>query len=1068
MTPARLLLLALAVAQPLYAQRMSHPVMSSRDDARSSPRSHASPPDTVRILAAMAQFQADTDNRTSGDGRFVLTPPAAEIIDAPPRNRAYFEQHLLFLENYYRRVSRGAVTVRWTVVDSVFTLAQQMEAYSPRRGEDTRRVADLARDTWAAVGASGLVPDFSAYNCFVVFHAGVGRDVDLAAELGYDPTPFDIPSLYFGLKGFQDVYGPDFQGFPVPGGLVQNSIVLPETENRTIPTAGGDFLLELGINGLLCASVGNWLGLPDLFNTATGASGIGRFGLMDGQSIFSWSGVFPPEPSAWEKYWLGWVAPFTAVPGTQAVSLPADIPGRPDSVLLLPIGPGEYFLVENRNRDPRRNGQTVTAVFNGATTTRTFPRDTTGFNAFDVSALAGVVTDAEDFDWSLPGGVAESGEFFDGGLLVWHVDEEAIARGLAANGVNADPARPGVDLEEADGSQDIGQQYEFLSPGAGSEAGTALDFWYRGNPAPVYRNTFDATTFPNSASARGAASHVTLDSFSVRGPQMTFTARIGDGALRPVAGFPRRLGEALGKTSLAATPRGFLLSTAGDSLSVIGPVATPPPATVAGKAYAWTTAGTPLLPGGRSDGLIARTAAAPAGPLRFGDGPTLQDLDADGLPELLLPQAADTPPAGVTGLRAFSLAGAGADSLAPPLAVTPLAGTPGPAAVAGASLTAVPASGGLVYFVNTQGAVVDSLSAGAPVAGVTRAEGQNAFLVATTGGRIILTTRRAGPGTETPDRSVSLGGPLAFPPVGGLLRRGDTAPSYAAVTADGRMHVLRGDLSPVPGFPVAAGAAPATPPAFADVDGDGSRDLVFFSGTTIRALNAAGASLDFFPVTVAGAETLASPPVVADVDGDGSAEIAGVTSGGLVVAYGRSGRMAAGFPLQAGQSRAQAIAVVGPASTLNTWSIALAVASADDGTVSAWTTAADLPVPPAAPWPQFQGDAAHSGFASGAATGAPSVQEFFPASRAYNWPNPVYDGKTRIRYYVRDDATVSITIYDFAGDLVAKLSGPGVGGLDNEVEWDASGVQNGVYFARIEAAGQGGSGVAVVKVAVVK
>ena len=101
-------------------------------------------------------------------------------------------------------------------------------------------------------------------------------------------------------------------------------------------------------------------------------------------------------------------------------------------------------------------------------------------------------------------------------------------------------------------------------------------------------------------------------------------------------------------------------------------------------------------------------------------------------------------------------------------------------------------------------------------------------------------------------------------------------------------------------------------------------------------------------------------------------------------------------------------------------------------------------------------------------TGAPLSNEFFPKGRAYNWPNPVYDGKTRIRYYVRDDATVNITIYDFAGDLVAKLSGPGVGGLDNEVEWDASGVQNGVYFARIEAAGQGGSGVAVVKVAVVK
>jgi hypothetical protein len=1025
-------------------------------------------PDTVRILVAMVQFQQDADERTSGDGRFLLAPATEPVVDAPPHDRAYFENHLRSAGHYYQTVSRGLTVLRWTVVDSVFTRPNRMEQYSPRRGENNLRVAELARETWTDVAASGRVTDFSAYDCFVVFHAGVGRDVDLVSELGYDPTPFDIPSLTFGLQGLRELYGQDFPGFVVAGDTITNSLVLPETDSRAIPTVTGNFLLELGINGLLAASIGNYLGLPDLFNTATGASAIGRFGLMDGQSIFSWSGVLPPEPSAWEKYWLGWITPFEAVPGEQRVSLPADLPGRPDSVLRIPIGPGEYFLVENRNRDPLRNGQTMTTVYNGVTATRTFARDTAGFNAFDISALAGTVIEAEDYDWSLPGGVAESGEFFDGGVLVWHVDEEAIARGLATNGVNADPARRGLDLEEADGSQDIGQSYEFLSPGSGSEAGTALDFWYAGNGSPVNRNRFDASSYPNTSSARGAASHVSVDSFSVRGPAMNFRVRVGSGAARPVSGFPRRLGESLGRTSLAATGQGFLLSTAGDSLAQLGPVPAPPPGTVAGKAYGWTIDGRPLLPGGRSDGLIARTAAAPAGPLRFGDGPTAQDLNGDGAPELLLPQTAGVPSAGVTGLRSISLGTAGTDSLATPLATTPLAGVPGPAAVGGSSLTAVPAAGGLLYFVGTSGALVDSLAAGAAIVGVTRGEGQNTFLVATADGRIIVTARRAGGGTESPDRIASLGAPLAFPPVGGLLRRGDTAPSYAAVTTDGRLHILRADLSPLAGFPAAAGAAPSTPPAFADMDNDGSRDFVFFSGRTVHALNSAGASLDFFPVTVTGAETLASPPVMADLDGDGSAEIAGVTSGGLVVAYGRSGRMLSGFPLQAGQSRVQSIAVVGPVNALNAWTLALAVASADDGGVSAWVTASDLPTPPAVLWGQFQGDASHGGFVSGPASGAPTVSEFFPASRAYNWPNPVYDGKTRIRYFVRENATVNVKIFDFAGDLVAELAGTGVGGLDNEVEWDATGVQNGIYFARIEASGAGESGVAVVKVAVVR
>jgi len=80
----------------------------------------------------------------------------------------------------------------------------------------------------------------------------------------------------------------------------------------------------------------------------------------------------------------------------------------------------------------------------------------------------------------------------------------------------------------------------------------------------------------------------------------------------------------------------------------------------------------------------------------------------------------------------------------------------------------------------------------------------------------------------------------------------------------------------------------------------------------------------------------------------------------------------------------------------------------------------------------------------------------------------VYDGITRIRYFIKENATVRVKIFDFAGDLVADLPGPGNGGVDNEVEWNVGGVQSGIYFARIEAVGSGGSGVNIVKVAVVK
>jgi hypothetical protein len=151
-------------------------------------------------------------------------------------------------------------------------------------------------------------------------------------------------------------------------------------------------------------------------------------------------------------------------------------------------------------------------------------------------------------------------------------------------------------------------------------------------------------------------------------------------------------------------------------------------------------------------------------------------------------------------------------------------------------------------------------------------------------------------------------------------------------------------------------------------------------------------------------------------------------------------------------------------------SIALAVGSSDDGSVSAWLTGMTIGTPDTLkyPWPQYQHDAAHRGLDRRTLAVKPLTSEFFPKDRAYNWPNPVYAGRTHLRYYLRDNATVNIKILDLAGDLVTSFSGPGIGGVDNEMEWDVSGIQSGVYFARIEARSPAGSGVVIVKVAIVK
>jgi hypothetical protein len=267
------------------------------------------------------------------------------------------------------------------------------------------------------------------------------------------------------------------------------------------------------------------------------------------------------------------------------------------------------------------------------------------------------------------------------------------------------------------------------------------------------------------------------------------------------------------------------------------------------------------------------------------------------------------------------------------------------------------------------------------------------------------------------------------------------------------------------GFPVRAGNSITAPPALGDLNGDGLRDIVAFSGNQICAFNASGVLLDGFPVTLPTSDSLASAPIIGDVDGNNGVDIVGVTHGGLVVAYDGHGKVVRGFPLVAGPGNQTA------AMFTSGDSVFLVVASSATGSVSGWLTGRTSGQAQASryPWPQYQHDAQHSGFDGSDITDrVPLSNEFFPKSRVYNWPNPVYDRTTQIRYYLKDDARVHIKIFDLAGDLVTQFDGPGVGGRDNETVWDVSGVQTGIYYAHIDASGPATGGVVVIKIAVVR
>ncbi len=481
----------------------------------------------------MVDFQPDENRFTSGDGSFHLDFLARNpiTIDPLPHDRGYFEAHLEFAKRYFEKVSSNAVQVSYQVLPTVYRLDHPMAHYSPTGQSDSAnyRLNWLARDAWTKVAASGALNSYNGTadrTMFVIFHAGVGRDLELTGTT-LVKTPQDIPSVYLSLPANERIT------VNANGLRVAETAILPQTESRPgTDITNKEFVLELSINGITTAMVGNFLGMPDLYNTLTGESGIGRFGLMDGAGFFSYYGLFPPEPSAWEKSHMGWVTPLELpLDDTAPISLPLG------TVYRHRISADEHILIENRHRDPLNAGLTLTIRKpDGGIETRVIPRTEARFNPFDLSKLkelvpAGTLIDVSHYDWSLPGGI-DVNRYLAGGILIWRIQEAVIRETLASNRINADPTRRGVELVEADAAQDIGRPAGLL---ASYDQGAPFDFWWSGNDFTVitlsgerivlYQNRWADNTTPNNRSSSGAPTFFELYEFSDNQPNATFRAK---------------------------------------------------------------------------------------------------------------------------------------------------------------------------------------------------------------------------------------------------------------------------------------------------------------------------------------------------------------------------------------------------------------------------------------------------------------------------------------------------------------------------------------------------------------
>ncbi len=483
------------------------------------------PQKEIKIIAVRVEFVEDNDEATTGNGKFgsIYTKykDSTKILDPLPFNKQYFEAHLAFAVNYYNYITNGQLKINYTLLDDIITTDKKMREYSPPvKSNNFSPMVNLASEVWEKVASKGI--NLGEYDVFLIFHAGVGRDVEIPGSLGYSR---DLPSVFLSHKIISNTLNDKY--FPLNKSGKYNTIICPSTDNREIETFGSKTLLELSINGLLVSSIASYIGLPDLFDTKTGLTAIGRFGLMDGQSIFTYGGAFLPEPSAWEKIKLYELLGIQ-FPGFYEIDLSDGLPKKVnlkarskyqlgDTVILkVRISDDEYYLLENRIRDANKDGAIIDIYSNATNTTKQliFTKDENGFQYYDIKNLEGVITNIDEFDWALPAS----------GIAIWYIDEKVIREKFEKNEINADKKNKGIFLVEADGVYNIGYTYETPLGNVIGE-GDEFDLWYNGNKAKLYKNIFNNNSKPPATTKDNLPTFIEFKDFSEAGPVMSFTIK---------------------------------------------------------------------------------------------------------------------------------------------------------------------------------------------------------------------------------------------------------------------------------------------------------------------------------------------------------------------------------------------------------------------------------------------------------------------------------------------------------------------------------------------------------------
>jgi hypothetical protein len=1029
--------------------------------------------DTLRLAVLQVQFADSLMGGQEGSRR-------PEVRDS-----TFFANELQHLTDYFLGASRNRLTITWELLPPLYTLPKGMGYYGLDEVEEFRAV-EMAQ---SAIDLADDDINFAHYDAMVIIHAGSGQETDQL-----DDSREQLWSSFYDLgdiiNAFPDssvvglVTDDSLSGDPF---FVDSFLLLPANSSQDGLTIG-----SLGIWGFV---TGSRLGLLPMFDSTPAgfedSRGAGNFCLM-AQGLFDALGFIPAFPCVFNRMLAGWVDPILVENDEHFRLRDINSPVAGDTACLrIPITEGEYFLVVNRVHDTNFDSLFTFVDFDS----NLVPDNTDSLGGAEFDFFLTDVTNPEVIkpDPNF-GGRPRRFVSTGSGIYIWHIDETVIREALEIGFLPNDfVSRKGVDLEEADGVQDL-DGIEDLSFSFGSY----WDSFRKG-----HNDRFAPDTNPSSLAYSGAGTGITIGDISRPGEYMecnvSFSMPYAEervrweaiGSGQPPTPVNLGGGDAVEVIVLADTGLVYAFNNDGSEyfdgdsnpltiepfLSAPGALWTGPPAignldgdadpeivatSTDGRVFAWNADGSEVLDGDSNpltNGVLyeGRSFAAP---------PMLIDVGLPPLNEILVIETVND------SLFVRMIDGQGSPTSADPVGIQ-------------AQIAAAPAFANLADYTGIVVAWVDT------VEGIYGLSFVPVFQFNVAGPSKMAKMQPASePLWSVILGRIGVGDPgmiAASPPATGDLD-GNGSDEIVVTLPDGRLAISEGralghgdDGSALQVFDL-WGVNPSAP-ALGDVDGDGTLEIACWDEDYFYLFKHNGAFYTDWPRPISTLENLDLPPLrserirqsplLGDIDGDSRIEILFPDPSGIVYAFRANGTVPGGFPRNVPNNLSATPSIFdldGDGELSLIVSAAIASIEGRDGVADTLAVHPQMilsfqSLPGSQDsaglfWALDRGNVKRLGRTtrlSPLAEGATLVE----TNSFMIYPNPVSSGEVRVRVTLNKRARVVVNIYNLEGEQAfsRSYSGNPAGVIQTpfDVSLDISALKSGVYFLRLQLEGEGES-----------